>query len=299
MSLIENLKNNFESVTVGAAPKPPQNLMELRRQLRLACEQRNVHGDLANYCYWYVGYLRNLHDRENATMGRTRGKARRMWAEQSLIYQDIIRLLDGLSLNLSSMSWPEMEEEVDSFYELVDELTLALGDMQEWSNSEEARCLSCGWNGPTGHCPHCKVQTLKPIRTFATNINHYVEPGEAQLRVFRELMGVLEGKRDLSTLKLPLLHLQKRFKDTADYLYERSFMPVAQKGFENIAQALLGIDQMMRTFEDADAQHLEDGWALIYQSDRSNLELVDNAPNSAVVAAAYDIIRDQVSLGTE
>ena len=299
MNLIESLKQNFDAVVAAAPYRAPQNLTELRSQLRDACLSRQLHPDLPHYCNWYSEYLSKVHDQEHQSMSRTRGQARRMWAEQSLIYQDLIKLLKDLSVDLNQASWPELEEATDTLFELVDEFSEALQDMQDWTTSEEPRCLKCGWNGSTGFCPHCQVHALKPIRTFATHVNHYVALAPAQARVFETLAQVLEGAKDVGALRGPLHLLQQRYLDAASQI-EKHATDMAQKGLHNLEQGLAGIAQMQRIYNDFDAQHLEDGWALIFQADRDNLALAETVPTSAVaVAAAYDIIRDQVSMTNE
>lgn len=299
MNLIETLKQNFEAVAAAAPYRAPQNLIELRGQLRDACQQRKIHPDLSYYCNWYSGHLSRVHDQENQSMIRTRGQARRLWAEQSLVYQDLISLLQDLSVKLDSKQWSQLEEATDLLFELVDELSDSIQEMEDWTVSEECRCLRCGWNGSTGHCPHCKVQVLKPIRDYATHVNHYAVLGPAQARVFETLTEVLEGNRDVSALRGPLQQLQQRYLDTADFLQKHE-TDLARSGLENLSQGLAGIAQMQRVFADGDAQHLEDGWAMIFEADRSNVALAESIPSStAAVAAAYDIIRDQVSMTNE
>lgn len=299
MNLLETLKQNFEAVVAAAPYRAPQNLMELRSQLRDACQRRKIHPDLSHYCNWYSEYLTRVHDQENKSMLRTRGQARRMWAEQSLIYLDLIQLLKGLSAELKGGQWHNLDQATDTLYELVDEFTEALQDMQDWTVSEETRCLKCGWNGSTGHCPHCKVQVLKPIRDFATHVNHYVTLAPAQALLFETMAGVLEGTRDVSALRGPLQQLQQRYLDTLTFLQQHE-TDFARAGIQNIEQGLAGIAQMQRIFTDHDAQHLEDGWALIFLADRDNISLSESVPSSSVaVAAAYDIIRDQVSMTNE
>jgi predicted Zn-ribbon and HTH transcriptional regulator len=300
MNLVDSLRQNFEAVVAAAPYRAPQNLLELRGQLRDACQRRNIPQDLAHYCNWYSQHLAKIHTQENQSMSRTRGQARRLWAEQSLIYLDLIRLLKDLSLELHGSLWTQLEQATDELFELVDEFTDALQEMQEWTVSEQTRCLKCGWNGTTGHCPHCKVQVLKPIRDYATHVNHYVTLAPAQGAIFKVMMAVLEGTRDVSALQYPLQQLQKRYSETLDYLQSNDNLEIARTGMGNIEQGLAGVMQMQRVFIDNDAQHLEDGWALIFQADRENIALVENLTSSSVaVAAAYDIIRDSISMTNE
>jgi len=299
MSLIDNLKQNFEAVAAAAPYRAPQNLRELRTLLRNACVSRSIHPDLPYYCNWYSDYLANVHQEENRSMTKTRGKARRMWAEQSLVYLDLITLLKQLSAEIMDCSWPHLEEGIDSLYELVDELMDAVQEMQDWTTSEETRCLKCGWNGPTGHCPHCQIQVLKPVRTYATQVNSYVALAPNQAQLFTAIMSVLEGDRDLSILRRPLQKLTECYQDAMKDLEAVSHLEIAQSGLRNIQDALAGIAQMERVFEDLDAQHLEDGWSMVFQADRANLAAAESISSGAAVAAAYEIIRDQISLSNE
>lgn len=299
MSLIENLKLNFEAVS-QSAPRAPQNLRELRSLLRSACLSRSLHSDLSYYCGWYADYLGTIHREENQAMCRTRGKARRMWAEQSLIYTDLIGLLQDLEQDLSSMPWARVEESTDTLYELVDELQEAAQEMVDWSSDEEPRCLKCGWNGSSGHCPHCQVRVLKPVRSYATQINSYVELGPLQTQLFHTLLQVLEGERDLTVLRAPLQRLQDSYQQSLGELEAVQQLELARHGLTNLHDALAGITQMARAFEDGDAQHLEDGWSMIFQADRANLAAVEQTfSGSAALAAAHHIIRDQISLSNE
>ncbi|MBS2039070.1 hypothetical protein JST97_29075 [bacterium] len=300
MSLIDSLKQNYQVVGATAPYPTPQNLRELRGLLRQACLNRSVHQDLPYYCNWYSEYLTKVHNDENRSMSKTRGKARRMWAEQSLVYQDLIQLLSELSTELPGRDWGRLEEATDSLFELVDELLEAVQEMQDWTVSEEPRCLKCGWNGATGHCPHCQVQVLKPVRTFATQVNSYVTLAPHQSVVFTNLLSVLEGERDVSVLKAPLQKLASVYQDSLRELESAQHLEIARTGQENIYDALAGVSQMLRVFEDSDAQHLEDGWSMIFQADRANLAAVEEVNSGAgAVAAAYEIIRDQISLSNE
>ena len=299
MSLIENLRLSFEAIT-QSAPRAPQNLRELRTLLRSACLSRSLHSDLPYYCNWYADYLGTIHREENLVMSKTRGKARRMWAEQSLIYTDLVGVLRDLGQDLSSLPWARVEESTDYLYELVDELQEAAQEMADWATGDECRCMKCGWNGTTGHCPYCRVTVLKPVRNYATQINSYVELGPLQTQLFNTLLQVLDGERDVSVLRLPLQRLQDNYLESLDELEAVHQLPLAQDGMVNLQDALAGIAQMSRVFEDADAQHLEDGWSMIFQADRANLAAVEETfSGTAALSAAHNIIRDQISLSNE
>ena len=269
MSLIESLKTNFKAAQAEESYKAPQNLFELRNLLRSVCAARRVHPNLPFYCNWYSQFLTKIHSDESTSMAKTRGKARRMWAEQSLIYQDLIAVLKALSAQILECTHEHLDEVSNTFSDLVDELQDAIEEMQAWTVSEETRCLGCGWNGSTQHCPHCKVQILKPVRSYATRVNSYVPLAPLEDQLFQAIVGVLEGDRDVTALRLPLQQLEASYSES---------------------QALAGLAQIQRVFQDSDAQHLEDGWSMIFEAGRASLD------NSEVVAAAYDIIRDHVSL---
>lgn len=299
MHLIENLMSNFETaVAAGPTVQAPQNLSELRTQLRDACQSRSAYPDLAFYCDWYSGYLTRVHAQENSHMSKTRGQARRMWAEQSLIYQDMIHVLKELSQILPRRKWDAIIEATDSFYELLDEFNEALHQMEDWTRSEEPRCLKCGWNGSTGHCPHCHVHALLPVRNFATHINHYVELGPKQSRVFEVLMAVLEGTRDVGALKNPLQALEDHYRASAEKLMALGDNAMLDKVLVQVEAGLAGIEEMKRVYVRYDAQHLEDGWAMLFAAERGMEQATPSSTRA--VAAAYEILtEDRITLTNE
>ena len=160
--------------------------------------------------------------------------------------------------------------------------------------------MKCGWNGSTGHCPHCRVTVLKPVRSYATQVNSYVELAPLQTQVFNTLLQVLEGERDVSVLRVPLQRLHDNYLESLKELEAVAGLELAHNGMANLEDALAGLAQMSRVFEDGDAQHLEDGWSMIFQADRANLAAVEETfSGSAALVAAHNIIRDQVSLSNE
>ena len=139
-----------------------------------------------------------------------------------------------------------------------------------------------------------------PVRTFATHINHFVQLAPLQANLFRAITGVMEGERDIAVLRGPLEKLQERYLQSLKELEPVGHLEIAQAGTVNIENGLAGIAQIKRVFDDSDAQHLEDGWAMIFQADRDNLAAIESVTgNSVAVAAAYEIIRDYVSLSNE
>lgn len=300
MVLIESLLQNFASVQEEAEVGPPQNLRELRQLLQSACQRGSFHQDLSFYCGWYAQFLSELHAKENKTMGRMRGQARRMWAEQSLIYQDLINLLQDLQTALTASQATTIAEMVNELYALVDELSEAVQDMEDWLRSEDARCLNCGWSGSTGHCPHCHLQILKPVRQVSTHINQLVALAPAQAQLYTAIVAIMEGRQDVSTLLGPIQLLQQRYEETRQALAPHQH-PVAEAGLRNIERGQAGLGQILRVFQDGDAQHLENGWAMIFEADQANLATAAEAAPSAqqAVAVAHDIIRDQVSFTNE
>lgn len=298
MSLIENLATNYRAATAAISYKAPQNLTELCSLLRNVCLTRLVHPDLPFYCNWYSEFLTKIYHEEDQSMVKTRGKARRMWVEQGLIYQDLIALLKDLSGQILECSNDHLREVTDTLSDLVDELREALEEMQAWTGSEETRCLACGWNGSTGHCPHCNVQVLKPVRRYATQINSYVALAPLQGQLFQAIVGVLEGERDVTALRLPLQHLEASYSEALQQMQACHQLEIAQTALLNIPRALAGLAQINRVFQDGDAQHLEDGWSMIFEADRANLAAAQSV-NSVAVAVAHDIIRDQVCLTNE
>ena len=300
MVLIENLLQNFAPLQEETEIATPQNLGELRQLLKRACQRGTFHQDLAFYCGWYSQHLHGVHAQENKTMSRMRGQARRMWAEQSLIYQDLIQLLLDLKSALSAAQKASVAEMVDELFALVDELADSLADMEDWLRSEEARCLNCGWSGSTGHCPHCHLHTLKPVRQVSTHINHMVTLAPAQGQLHAGIVAVMEGRQDVHSLVGPIQLLQRAYEETRQQLAPHR-LAVAQAGLANIERGLAGLTQILRVFQDGDAQHLEDGWAMIFEADQANLAAAEAALPSAqqAVAVAHDIVRDQVSFSIE
>jgi len=296
MSLIANLKNNFEAVLAAAPAKAPQNLGELVTLLETVCHTGLVRPDLPFYCNWYSEHVQRIHDQENQGMAKTRGKARRMWAEQSLIYQDLIVLLKDLAVKALECQANYLQEKTEELAELVDELDEALAEMEDWNLGQETRCLGCGWNGPTGHCPHCQLQVLKPVRRYSSEVNNYVALSPLQAQLFQGIKAVLEGQQDVRLLRLPLQQLQKGYQEALLEVQAQPHLEFAQVALATIPQALVGLEQIERVFTDHDAQHLEDGWATIFQA---NQAVVATIESQVALADAYDVICDQVSMSNQ
>lgn len=244
MEFLATLKRSLIRNDGGKAP--PGNLMELYDLL--------LTGPASEQCRLWAGRLRGQHDAQAASLGVTRGQSRRLWAEQSLIYQDLIASLEGLAAN-----WVMAEVEV--FAELLEEFRESVEAMDAWTRSEEPRCLACGWGGRADTCPHCRLHLLKPVRRLSPEFME-VPLAERQNLVFASIVGILEGSLDLETLLEPLSELHADYERVAgqlDYQHVEEYPEVLAVA-QLLDQAQQGLQEISLAFEDYDAQHLEDGW---------------------------------------
>ncbi|MBS2038318.1 hypothetical protein JST97_25265 [bacterium] len=296
MSLLLSLKENFAPIAIGSE-KAPQNLNELRSRLQDAAQVGRARPDLAYYCHWYAEFLDHLRHQEDLSMLQTRGKPRRMWAEQSLIYLDLTQCLRLHSSQMLGWSQALLQEKSQEFGCLLDELAEALEEMKDWNEGCEARCLNCGWSGQVSTCPHCRFHLLKPVRQYGTQQNSYVRLAPLQANLFQAITSVLEGQCDLLALEVPLELMQSRYQKALEEAEANLHLPLAQQALQSIPRALSGLREISRVFQDFDAQHLEDGWSILFQADQA---LQSNPASPRRDAGSYcEMIVDQVTLTNE
>jgi hypothetical protein len=289
VQLLASLRQNFPG-KMEAVATPPQNLLELRQQLGEIAVKCTPSPQLAGYCRLWARELQRLHDEQNSVMSRTRGQARRLWAEQSLIYGDMIECLETAQHKLENQEWKELRAVARQFGLLTDEFGEALKDMDLWSTSEDLRCLGCGWGGDEP-CPHCGVQTLKPVRRYNAASQNYVHLGPLQSEVLAVIMGILEGKQDVSRLREPLRKLHDKYEATAGalmafVLHKPELAPMLQQ----VENGLRGVERIARVFSDRDAQSMEDGWYQLFESEQKL---------DASVTTSHDTALDRVSISNE
>ncbi len=267
MDFIAGLKRSL----IRKNPGQPGNLLELYDRLQAGPE--------AEQCRAWAVQLRKLHDTQAASLGRHRGQSRRLWAEQSLIYQDLISDLERLALNWN-------QDDVQHFGDLLEEFGESVASLEAWTRSEEPRCLACGWDGDSVVCPHCKLRLLKPVRRPANEV-----PGgtlaERQAVVFQSITAILEGNQDLESLFEPLQELHDDYDRVAEELEPLDDCPEVLAVAVLLEHAQLGLREISLAFEDYDAQHLEDGWHQFFVCEQSLGE---------VLAACTASTPDQVSI---
>lgn len=234
---------------------PPGNLLEFYDLLQT--------GPAPALCRFWAERLRGQHEAQAAGLGFSRGQSRRLWAEQSLIYQDLIASLERLENHWS-------EDEVESFSELLEEFRESVEAMEAWTRSEQPRCLACGWDGAATTCPHCRLRLLKPVRRQAPE-SAVVPLSERQSVVFESIVAILEGNQDLDSLFEPLQELHSDYDRAVEQLDPQAI----EDHPEVLAVAMLlehaqhGLQEISQAFEDCDAQHLEDGWHQFFVCEQS------------------------------
>lgn len=274
MEFIANLKRSIRRVSGPA--KAPDNLLELGDRMR-----ESAGPEVANYCRLWAGELRRLRTTEGQRLNSTRGSSRRLWAEQSLIYQDLFLCLEQAASQLDGQSGPLQGEILDEFDSLIAEFGESLAALAAWSRSQHPRCLACGWDGSAPGCPHCRLQTLKPIRQ-AQPVYASVTLAEAQEQVFGSIVAILEGACDLESLWHPLQHLHQQYDQAAAQVAAAlEVHPEVEAVVEYMDQALEGLAEISQVFEDFDAQHLEDGWHRFFTSEISLTDALQQADDEA------------------
>ena len=271
MEFIAHLKRSLNRAS--AQPKEPENLLELGDQLR-----QSPSPELASSCRLWAQELRRLHQTQGQLLNPTRGQSRRLWAEQSLIYLDLIATLELAACQVDQQLWSDLAGTVRDFDAYTEELGDSLAAMAEWSRSEHPRCLACGWDGQASTCPHCQRQTLKPIRHPRT-VDASAPLANKQGQVFETILAILAGTVDLEILWQPLQELRQDYNESAvEVVAAVEDHPEVGAVARWMSQALEGLEEIERVFEDFDAQHIEDGWHRFFVSERSLAASLENRP---------------------
>jgi len=276
MELIANLQRSFARPT--GQPKAPANLLELATLLR----QAQPGAEVARYCQLWARELQKIHESQRQSLSKTRGTSRKIWAEQSLIYQDLIATLGAAAEQIQKKAHRALSSTRQELDELLEEFADSLQAMDDWSKSQHPRCLACGWDGEASCCPHCQLHLLQPVRQarptatpLALASNH--------AQIFDTVVAVLQGTADLESLAPPLLELQSDFvQAVVDANASAEIHPEMVVVAEILENALGGLEVMGQAFEDLDAQHLEDGWHQFYISQIHLLDAIAEAGNDQV-----------------
>ena len=283
MEFIANLKRSIRSLS--GQTKAPINLLELGDRLR-----DSAGPEVATYCRLWAGELRRVHATEGQRLNSTRGQSRRLWAEQSLIYQDLFVCLEQAAALLEEQPGQLSPQILDEFDSLIAEFGESLAALAAWARSEHPRCLACGWDGSAPTCPHCRLQTLKPIRQ-AQPVYASVPLAEAQEQVFESIVAILEGACDLESLWHPLQNLHQQYDQAAAQVAAAlEVHPEVEAVAAYMDEALDGLAEISQVFEDFDAQHLEDGWHRFFTSELSLSDALQQTDEEA---------EDQVKLSRE
>ncbi|MBS2040735.1 hypothetical protein JST97_37455 [bacterium] len=261
MQFLANLQRSTRLLAAGER-KEPQNLQELADEVRHFPGAQSAH-----YCRLWARHLEwHLQD-QHAKMSQIRGQSRRLWLEQCLIYQDLVASLEDVAQQMNSGEGLPIEEQLSELEALVEEFAQSAQEMQAWLESNHARCLACGWDGEQPSCPHCQKQLLKPVRE-ARPAHLRVPLADKQAQVFDTVVAVLEGRDDLESLWEPLQDLLNDYCEANQRLNLAADEPEVTVVAQIIGGALDGLDEMVRVFEDSDAQHLEDGWHRFFHSEQ-------------------------------
>ena len=266
MELIASLQMSF--ARPGAAPQAPRNLLQLASLLG----QHQAGPEVAHYSLLWAEELTRIRDSDHQALARKRGTLRRLWAQQSLVYQDLIATLEQAADRILDRQFGELKHTSSQFNSLLEEFAESLQEMDDWSRSDHPRCLSCSWDGDAESCPHCRLQLLAPVReTRAQAAPLSLAPHHQS--VFDTVSAILQGASDLSSLQLPLQGLHSDFHQAVvDARASSQSYPEMEVVADILEVALDGLTEMSLVFEDCDSQHLEDGWNAFYLS---QLTLVD------------------------
>jgi len=258
MELIASLSKSFARPR-GTSGQAPENLLELLDRL----QSRRAVPEIPRYCKIWAAELRRLHQTHGLRLDNSRGRSRKIWTEQKLIYLDLISTLEEIGRRWGHSG---LDRLVNDFAELLGEFEESLEAMEAWNRCDHPRCMACSWDGPELFCPHCKLQTLRPVRKNRP-AGTSAELGPRQSEVFETIVSILHGDQDLNTLWEPLQDLQADFDDaTSDLLEAVASCPEVSPLADLMSQALQGLEEIGQVFEDRDAQHLEDGWNRFYVS---------------------------------
>jgi len=240
--------------------RPPQNLIELAALLG----QSKPGPEVAEYALLWAEELERIQRADNQILSKKRGLLRRLWATQCLIYQDLIVTLRQLAWQIQR-GLP-VKHQLD---ELMSEFSESIKTLNDWTRSEQPRCLNCGWDKDDEICPHCQLRLLAPVR--------HTHPATAPLQlpprhqeIFETVVAVIDGEIDIGCLQEPLEQLQVDFEEAVlDAHSSARIYPEMQSVAEVLSSALAGLLEMSLVFEDRDCQHLEDGWNTFFLSQLS------------------------------
>ena len=249
MQFLANLQRSTRLLSAGER-RPPQNLQELADEVRYHPGSQSAH-----FCALWAQHLQWHRRDQDAKMAQVRGHSRRLWLEQSFVYEDLSAGLEEAARQMREGARPQPEE----LEELIEEFAQAAREMQAWAESDQARCLACGWDGQQATCPHCQKQLLKPVRQVRpANLRVSLAPIQGQ--VFDTVVAVLEGRDDLESLWEPLQELHHDYSEANQRLALLAHEPEAAVVAGILERALDGLEEMSQVFHDLDTQHLEDGW---------------------------------------
>lgn len=263
MELIANLRLSFAP---PGRPQAPANLLEMAALLG----QVHPGPEVAEYSLLWASELERIHRADHERLAKKRGRLRRLWAEQRLIYLDLVATLQEAAANIQNRR--PLQDSHRQFQELLEEFAQSLQEMETWSTSAQPRCLACGWDGNDRFCPHCDLRLLTPVRQS--------RPSAAPLQlaphhqaIFDTVVAVLDGHQDLDSLQEPLEELQSDFYTAVcDAEASAEVHPEMEAVTEILELALEGLTEMTLVFEDQDCQHLEDGWNAFYLSQLTLLD---------------------------
>jgi len=221
---------------------------------------------VADFSRLWAQELGRLRREEDAVLAQKRGSLRKLWAEQNLIYADLIGALERAAQEAVAQDFVSLGQTAAHFRDLLDEFADSIQDVNDWHESEHPRCLSCSWDGQASRCPHCSLTLLAPVRQA------HASPAPLTLTphhqaIFDSVVAVLAGSEDIDSLVQPLEALQADFYEAAvDARVSAETHPEMEVVAEILEAAFGGLSQMTQTFEDADSQHLEDGWNVFFLS---------------------------------
>ena len=260
MELIANLQLSFARPSDQA--KAPRNLLELAALLRRA----RPGAEVAGFARLWAQELTRIQQADDAVLSQKRGSLRRLWAEQSLIYQDLVAALELAAEQICHGDVDSLEQTRVALDELLEEFADTLQEMGEWARSEQPRCFSCSWDGAALLCPHCGLQVLRPVRQPRAAVAPLALAAH-HVGLFRTVEAVLQGGQDLHSLVQPLDELHDDFCQAAvDAAACAQIYPEMEPVAEILEVAREGLSEMRLVFEDFDAQHLEDGWHQFFLS---------------------------------
>lgn len=268
MSYLDHLK---ESLKIEEELAPPQNLGQLSRRLKV---QAHTDTQLAKICLEFALRCAETRRANADDLQDSRGKLQQLWQVQDEIYQDLVEHLEQAARYLTGpiQGLPRLSQ---SFEALLLDLRESIQAMDKWRTARSLRCLACGWSdGSTDVCPHCDITVLQPVRQTRGQEKIYAELSGRQFELFSGVSEVLAGAADLDSLWEPLDELQGHYQQCLEELAGAQPTEDLKPLTETLTLAIAGLDTMARTFDDLDAQHLEDGWHTFFVAERHLAEML-------------------------